>query len=78
MTEYSGIKGRRALVTGATSGLRFAMAKTLVSEGARVFATGRNLEKVNRAVAELQPLAGTCHGCVIDVRDEQSIQFRLS
>jgi NAD(P)-dependent dehydrogenase (short-subunit alcohol dehydrogenase family) len=35
MSQYSGIRRRRVLITGATSGLGFAMAKALVSEGAR-------------------------------------------
>ena len=41
MSRYSGIGGRRVLITGATNGLGFAMTKALLSEGARVFVTGR-------------------------------------
>jgi NAD(P)-dependent dehydrogenase (short-subunit alcohol dehydrogenase family) len=78
MTDYSGIPGKRVLITGATSGLGFAMAKALLSEGARVFVTGRNLDKVNKAVSELQALPSTCHGAVIDVRDEASIRSGLA
>ena len=34
-----------AIVTGATDGVGYEVAKALVSEGFRVFAVGRNLEK---------------------------------
>jgi gluconate 5-dehydrogenase len=78
MTHYSGIRGKRVLITGATSGRGFAMAKALVSEEARVFVTGRNLDKVNKAVSKLRALPGTCHGAVIDVRDEASIRSGLA
>jgi len=49
MSQYSGIRHRRVLITGATSGLGFAMAKALVSEGARVFVTGRDRERIGRS-----------------------------
>jgi len=81
MAQYSGISGKRVLITGATSGLGFAMAKALLSEGAKVFVSGRNLEKVNQAVYELRSLRvsdGVCHGAVVDVRDEQSIRSGLA
>src|SRR6202044_2066009 len=74
MTQYSGIHGRRVLITGATSGLGLAMAKALVSEGARVFVTGRNQERGNKAVLALRSLPGECEGAATDVRDEQSIR----
>jgi NAD(P)-dependent dehydrogenase (short-subunit alcohol dehydrogenase family) len=78
MTQYSGVRGKRVLITGATSGLGFAMAKALVSEGARVFVTGRYRERVNKAVFDLQALSGECQGAVMDVRDEQSIRSGLA
>ena len=73
MSQYSGILGRRVLITGATSGLGFAMAKALVSEGARVFVTGRDRDRVNKTLSELRSLPGECQGAAMDVRDEQSI-----
>jgi NAD(P)-dependent dehydrogenase (short-subunit alcohol dehydrogenase family) len=78
MSQYSGIRHRRVLITGATSGLGFAMAKALVSEGARVFLTGRDPDRVNRALSELRSLPGECQGQALDVRDEQSIRAGLA
>lgn len=81
MTSYAGITGKRVLITGATSGLGFAMAKALLSHGAKVLVTGRNQKKVNHAVQELDSLRvpdGVCHGAVVDVRDERSIRSGLA
>lgn len=81
MADYSGIRGKRILITGATSGLGFAMAKALLSQGAKVFVTARHLDKVNQAVDDLRSLRfpdSVCHGAAIDVRDAQSIHDGLA
>ncbi|MCD0445681.1 SDR family oxidoreductase [Glycomyces sp. A-F 0318] len=46
-------EGRVALVTGASRGIGFAVARRLVSEGASVVITGRDEEALKAAVAEL-------------------------
>jgi NAD(P)-dependent dehydrogenase (short-subunit alcohol dehydrogenase family) len=77
MIQYSGISGKRVLITGATSGLGYAMAKALLSEGAKVFVTGRNVKKIDKAVSELRSFhfsPGVCQGSQVDVRDQQSIR----
>jgi 3-oxoacyl-[acyl-carrier protein] reductase len=53
-----GIKGRRAIVTGGTSGIGFATAKLFLEEGVRVLITGRNADKLNRAREELAKQMG--------------------
>lgn len=52
-----GLTGKRALVTGASTGLGLGAAKSLVDEGARVVIASRSEEKLNRAVATLGPRA---------------------
>ncbi len=47
------LKGKRALVTGSTEGIGFAIAKALAEEGATVFINGRSLEKVKNTIKEL-------------------------
>jgi 3-oxoacyl-[acyl-carrier protein] reductase len=53
-----GIKGRRAIVTGGTSGIGFATAKLFLEEGVRVLITGRNADKLNRAREALAKQTG--------------------
>ncbi len=48
------LKGRRALVTGSTSGIGFAIAKGLAAEGARVTITGRKQASVDEAMAAIR------------------------
>ena len=50
------LKGRRALVTGGTSGIGFAIADAFLSSGADVIITGRNNERL-RLAAESSPVA---------------------
>ena len=48
------LKGRTALITGGSSGIGFAIAKTFLENGCNVIITGRNQKKLNKAVEELQ------------------------
>ena len=49
-----GLKGKRALVTGSTAGIGFAIAKLLAREGAFVYVNGRTEARVNKAVGEIE------------------------
>ncbi len=50
------LKGKVALVSGSTKGIGFAIAKQLLSEGAEVIITGREIETVNAAIEKLKAL----------------------
>jgi NAD(P)-dependent dehydrogenase (short-subunit alcohol dehydrogenase family) len=63
--------GVRALVTGGTSGLGFAMSQALAEAGARVALTGRTEQRVEDAAARIGHARAV--GLVMDVRDEQSV-----
>jgi len=65
---------KRIVVTGASSGIGYAMAKALASAGASVLLTARSEEKLNSAVEQLQPEGGQVFGQIMDVRKEDSIQ----
>jgi NAD(P)-dependent dehydrogenase (short-subunit alcohol dehydrogenase family) len=52
------LTGKRALVSGASSGLGAAIAKTLAAEGAVVVCNGRNAERTARTVAEIEAKGG--------------------
>jgi NAD(P)-dependent dehydrogenase (short-subunit alcohol dehydrogenase family) len=47
------LKGKTALVTGGNSGIGFGTARRLVAEGAFVYITGRNQERLDSSVAQL-------------------------
>ena len=66
------LKGIRALVTGGTSGLGFAMSQALAEAGARVALTGRTEPRVQDAVTRIAR-GDQVTGLVMDVRDEYSV-----
>ncbi len=68
------LEGVRALVTGGTSGLGFAMSQALAEAGARVALTGRTEPRVREAATRI---ARGVTGLVMDVRDEQSVSAGL-
>jgi 3-oxoacyl-[acyl-carrier protein] reductase len=51
------LKGKRALLTGASSGLGFATARLLAAEGAKVAINGRNAEKLELAAKAIGAIA---------------------
>jgi gluconate 5-dehydrogenase len=65
------LSGRRALVTGATSGLGRAMAEALAQAGATVALTSRDR---SRAESVARGLGKRVIGAQLDVRDERSVQ----
>jgi NAD(P)-dependent dehydrogenase (short-subunit alcohol dehydrogenase family) len=71
-----GLKGRTALVTGSTAGIGFAIAETLVREGAHVIVNGRKQAAVDAAMAKLEAHARASGGRVLgfagDVSSEEA------
>jgi 3-oxoacyl-[acyl-carrier protein] reductase len=69
-----GIKGRRAIVTGGSSGIGFETARQLLEEGARVLITGRDEKKLNQARDDLEKrTGGQVHAVVADMTKESDI-----
>ena len=70
------ISGKRALVSGSTKGIGFAIACELAREGARVVINGRRLDEVNVAVDRLKALifSADVNGVAADLSTPQGCQ----
>lgn len=63
------LDGKKALVTGGTSGIGLATARRFAEEGARVFVTGRRQAQLDEATASIGPGATGIRGDVGDPSD---------
>jgi len=64
------LAGRRAMVTGAGSGIGRACAKALASAGAEVLVQDINGDNARAVAAEITAAGGTAHAVICDVADE--------
>src|SRR5437879_1579479 len=69
-----GIKGRRAIVTGGSSGIGFETARLFLEEGVRVLITGRNADKLEKARGQLAKTGGEMYALVADMSKEDNIR----
>jgi hypothetical protein len=60
------LEGKRALVTGSTAGIGFAIAEGLAKEGASVIVNGRTQKRVDTALSKLRA-AGKVEGVAADL-----------
>lgn len=67
------VDGRRALVTGASSGLGRRFALALARAGAEVVVVARRADKLAGLVAELESLGARCLAASLDVTDSASV-----
>jgi NAD(P)-dependent dehydrogenase (short-subunit alcohol dehydrogenase family) len=72
MSKIFDLSGHVALITGGNGGLGLSMAKGLVKAGASIAIWGRNTEKNDAAVTELEAIGGSAQAFVCDVTDPAS------
>ena len=67
------LKGRRALITGGTSGIGYSIAQAYLNAGAEVIITGRSKERIDTAVDSLKQY-GAISGVVLDNQNITSLE----
>ena len=76
MTGTSALAGRRILVTGATSGIGWAMAKMLATQqGAHVIATGRRNDRLQLLKAEVDADNGLIETHALNLNDREATRL---
>jgi len=68
------VKGKVALVTGASSGLGDNFARVLAAEGATVAAAARRTDRLEKLVADVTKAGGKAFAITMDVSDPQSVE----
>lgn len=63
------LAGKRALVTGSSRGIGFALAQGLAGAGAEVVLNGRNADTVAKAAQTIRETGATVHELIFDVTD---------
>lgn len=67
------LQGRRAIITGAGSGIGRASALRFATEGASVLAVGRREDPLRETAAQVAAAGGTCLWHVADAADESAM-----
>lgn len=67
------VRGKVALVTGASSGLGEHFARALAARGAVVVAAARRMERLQALVGAIRADGGTAHAVPLDVADPASV-----
>lgn len=72
-TERPSLKGRKAIITGGTTGIGRAIAVLLASEGVEVFVCGRDADHLDDALARIREV-GQGDGIALDLADEDGVE----
>jgi NAD(P)-dependent dehydrogenase (short-subunit alcohol dehydrogenase family) len=68
------LAGKRALISGSTAGIGYAIAEALSKEGARVVINGRTKARVDQALGKLQASFGDVHGVAADLGTAEGVR----
>ena len=68
------LNGKRALITGSSQGIGFALAKGLAAEGVEIVLNGRNAEKLASAAKALEANGVKTHQLAFDATDHTAVR----
>ncbi len=71
------LRGRTALITGASRGIGHAIAVALAGAGARVILNGRDAGALAKAAADLRATGGNVETCSFDVTDGAAVALAI-
>lgn len=74
MNNIEYYKDNICIVTGANSGIGYALTEALLKRGAIVYMAGRNQEKVEKAAEQLSPYSDQIHTVTVDVTIQEQVQ----
>jgi gluconate 5-dehydrogenase len=74
LSRLFGLAGKRAVVTGATSGLGAAMASALASAGAEVVIGGRDADRAERVVGAIREQGGSASAVLGDLDTPEGVE----
>lgn len=78
MTLTANLSGKRALITGASSGLGAHFARVLASAGAHVIVAARREDRLDSVLEEIRAAGGAAEMVKLDVRDVQSVKLAVA
>jgi gluconate 5-dehydrogenase len=73
MANLFDLSGQRALITGSSQGIGYALAKGLAAHGAEIILNGRNAQKVEDACKALKAQGFAAHSAVFDVTEKSAV-----
>ena len=71
------LEGKSVIVTGATKGIGYAIAKIFLEEGANVLVCGVNQARLDQAIADLSAF-GNCKPCVCNITSESEVEAMIA
>ncbi|MDA8714089.1 SDR family oxidoreductase [Planktomarina temperata] len=72
--EMFNLSGKRALITGSSQGIGFALARGLAGAGAEIILNGRDEAKLEAARQELGDEGATVHSLAFDATDHEAVR----
>jgi gluconate 5-dehydrogenase len=77
-TNLFDLTGKRVVITGSGRGIGFTLAQGLAQAGCSIVINDIDAERLDSAVSELKGNGFNCHGVLFDVRDEETINKKVT